>query len=191
MWLARRSRTGRLIAGAVVLLLMSGCGPRPPGGDSAGQVGAGDAAEARAAVGFAAPEIRAIDVSTGKGLTLSEMRGRVVFLNFWATWCGPCRVEMPAMELLHAEFGPRVTILAVGADSREKPEQLAAFAKEMGLTFTIAYDGGDAAKVYRALGLPTSVFVDANGVVRARHTGTLSLEKMRDLVLKVESMSGS
>ncbi|HLO03127.1 MAG TPA: TlpA disulfide reductase family protein [Symbiobacteriaceae bacterium] len=160
----------------VTVLLLAACS-RPVGQE----VAPGAPVQIKVAEGFRAPEITAIDVQTGQSVTLSDLRGQPVFLNFWATWCGPCKIEMPAMEDLYREAGPKLRILAVGQTPWETKEQLAAFAKERGLTFPILFDGGAAAEAYGIVGVPTSIFIDGDGIIRALHPGTLSGEKMRAL----------
>lgn len=131
--------------------------------------------------GGTAPEVVATDVVTGEVVRLSSLRGQPVMLNFWATWCGPCRQEMPDMQTLQTEMDGRIRILAIGGDGKEAPGKLEAFGKSLGLTFTILHDGGEAARTYRILGLPTTFFVDSTGVLQARVTGAMSLEQMRSL----------
>ena len=108
-------------------------------------------------------------------------------VNFWATWCGPCRIEMPHMEALSQELKGTLRVLAVGGDPRESAQDLASFAQSMGLTFTVGHDFGNAARTYRALGLPTSYFVDKNGNIQERWQGAMTLEQMRTLVASTEA----
>lgn len=136
--------------------------------------------------GHRAPDLVMQDVSTNETIRLSDLRGQVVFLNFWATWCPPCRREMPAMETLQKEMGDRVRVIALGGDYRESPEQLAAFAKDLGLTFTVTYDKAEGFDKYRVMGLPTTLLIDQHGIIRTRHTGALTIEQMREGVAEVE-----
>lgn len=168
------------------LLVVAGCGLRNPLTDQQGPQVADE--KAQAAPGFRAPDFTATDVITGETISLGDLKGQVVMVNFWATWCGPCRVEMPAMEAYHKEVGGKVRMVAIGADAREKPELLAAFAEELGLTFHIAFDDGKAALDYNSFGLPTSIFIDQNGIVRGRHTGAMNLNQIRDLANKTAKM---
>lgn len=138
--------------------------------------------------GYVGPDIVGTNVATGETVQLSSLKGQTVMVNFWATWCGPCKVEMPAMERFYSESQGDVVILAVGVDSSESPEKLAAFAEGMQLTFPVLFDKGAAAMAYRSVGVPTSVFIDKNGVVRARHTGPLTQEEMQELAAETERM---
>jgi thiol-disulfide isomerase/thioredoxin len=187
----------KALAGLLAALVVTGCGgvfgPQdgaPVASPAAEQpVQAADQAATQPATGpikgALAPEVVAKDVFTGETVRLSDLKGQVVLLNFWATWCGPCRVEMPHMEELHKESAGKVRIVALGGDSRESPEALAAFAKDRGLTFTVAHDGGAAIRAYKALGLPTTFFIDAAGLIRERVVGAMSLEQMRSIVQTV------
>lgn len=165
-----------------VLLLLTACLLLVSCSRPVGQgVPPGSPVQIKVAEGFRAPEITATDVQTGQTVKLSDLRGQPVFLNFWATWCGPCKIEMPAMEALYKEAGPKLRILAVGQTPWETQEQLATYAKNLGLTFPILYDAGAAAETYGVVGVPTSYFIDGEGIIKAIYPGLLSEEKMRTL----------
>jgi len=107
----------------------------------------------------------------GRKVRLRELAGTVVFLNFWATWCVPCRLEMPAMERLHRTLGAkRFRVLAV--NMQEPPETVARYAKESNLTFDILLDpDGVLAYAYRVSSLPMTYIVDGRGNVAVRALG--------------------
>ncbi len=109
-----------------------------------------------------APDFTLADLN-GRRIRLASLKGKVVFLNFWATWCPPCILEMPTMEKLHREFGSKgLVILAV--NFRESPKQVKAFLKEHQLTFTTLLDPkGKVFELYQASSLPTTTFVNKNG----------------------------
>ncbi|MGQ0695664.1 MAG: peroxiredoxin family protein [Nitrospiraceae bacterium] len=122
-------------------------------------------------VGDEAPNFQLRDLN-GNVVSLSRLRGKVVLLNFWATWCGPCRVEMPAMEQLYRTF-PReeFEILAVSTD----PQGAAAtrpFQQELGFTFPILHDSEfRVGLTYGARTLPMTFMVDRQGVIRQKIFG--------------------
>jgi peroxiredoxin len=99
----------------------------------------------------------------GGAVTVSTLRGQVVFLNFWATWCPPCREEMPSIERLHREFRDQgLAILAVDVD--ERPTLVAEFMKDFRLSFPILLDrGSEVSSRYGVGGLPTTILVDRRG----------------------------
>jgi len=109
-----------------------------------------------------APDFTLADLN-GRRVRLEDLRGKVVFLNFWATWCPPCVLEMPTMEKLHGEFGSKgLVILAV--NFRESPEQVKTFLKKHQLTFTTLLDPkGRVFKLYQAWSLPTTTIVNKKG----------------------------
>jgi cytochrome c biogenesis protein CcmG, thiol:disulfide interchange protein DsbE len=136
-------------------------------------------------VGTRAPSFPATDLQ-GRPVRLEELRGQVVLLNIWATWCGPCRDEMPSMERLHRELGPKgLKIVAVSVDaapgaaapkaqSASQPGggDVAEFARQLGLTFTIWHDpAGHIQRVYRTTGVPESFIIDRNGVIQKKVIG--------------------
>ena len=116
-------------------------------------------------VGREAPDFTAVDMSTGDTVSLADYRGEVVLLNLWATWCAPCRQEMPSMERLQAILGPEgLKIVAVSVDfgTREIEE----FVEELGLTFDILYDGTQRLDaIYQTTGLPETFVIDRHGVI--------------------------
>lgn len=125
-------------------------------------------------VGTRAPGFVARDLN-GREVELSDLRGEVVLLNIWATWCGPCREEMPSMQRLHERLGPKgLRIVAVSIDGpRGAPDasgrpggDVGEFAREHRLTFDIWHDpSGGIQRVYRTTGVPESVLIDQNGRV--------------------------
>jgi cytochrome c biogenesis protein CcmG/thiol:disulfide interchange protein DsbE len=131
-------------------------------------------------VGTRAPSFAATDLQ-GRPVRLEDLRGQVVLLNIWATWCGPCRDEMPSMERLQRELGPRgLKIVAVSVDAApgavsaggQPGGDVAEFARELGLTFTIWHDpSGEIQRVYRTTGVPESFVIDRNGVIQKKVIG--------------------
>jgi peroxiredoxin len=117
-------------------------------------------------VGSRAPEFQAVDLRTGRPATLADYRGRVVLLNVWATWCQPCRIEMPAMERLSRDLASTdFRIVAVSVDEGDS-SVVNAFAKELGLTFDILHDrSGMIKRSYQTTGVPESFVIDRHGVI--------------------------
>lgn len=129
--------------------------------------------------GDIAPDFTLADVD-GNEVTLADFRGRPVMLNFWATWCAPCRLEMPEMEQAQQDYA--ADGLAILAINQEEPaERVAAFMDELGLTFSAPLDvDGDVAAQYGAFFLPSSVFINADGEVTAFHRGIIARSQIDD-----------
>lgn len=128
------------------------------------------------AVGSRAPEFAANAVAPRSGRrTLADYRGSVVLLNVWATWCAPCRVEMPSLERLHREFAPHgLRIVAVSIDDLVGARQIRGFADELNLTFEILHDSTRAIdRAYQLTGYPVTVLIDREGLIRRKHLGAL------------------
>jgi peroxiredoxin len=107
----------------------------------------------------------------GPNLRLQEQRGRVVMINFWATWCGPCRVEMPHLSKLYEKYrGSGFTVLAVNID--EDPHKAASLAKQLGMRFPVLLDTEKkVSRLYDLSTMPSTVLVDRDGRVRFVHRG--------------------
>ncbi|MDR0656022.1 MAG: TlpA family protein disulfide reductase [Treponema sp.] len=118
--------------------------------------------------GFGAP------LSGGGNISLKGLEGKVVFLNFWATWCGPCRQEMPSMENLYRRYRSRgLEILAVNVQENEK--DVAAFMKRYKLSFPAAMDkSGEISGEYGIYAFPTSLILDRDGAALALVVGSIS-----------------
>lgn len=113
------------------------------------------------------PPVKALDFTLknleGAEISLKDFAGKVVFLNFWATWCGPCRDEMPSMEELWQRFKEEdFVILAV--DLREGKEEVNSFMKDYGLTFSVLLDSrGEVGSMYAVRAIPTTFLIDSEG----------------------------
>ena len=119
----------------------------------------------------------------GEGVSLSDLRGRAVMISFWATWCGPCRIELPHIVEVYEEYRDQgFEVLAVNV--REDPNRVRKYVEEAGLSFTVLLDTrGQVSKQYFVRGIPTNVFVDRKGIVRAVHIGAMTERQLRDYVL--------
>jgi len=107
----------------------------------------------------------------GKKISLKDFRGKTLFLNFWATWCEPCREEMPAMEKLYQEYkNKNFVVLAINVKDRK--QEALAFVKELKLTYPVAFDpDAEVAALYGAWGLPTTYLIGHKGEGLARGWG--------------------
>ena len=124
-------------------------------------------------VGKVAPDFALQDLN-GETRTLSDYKGQVVFLNFWATWCKPCQEEMPSMERLHqdleAEFSDRFIMLAVSID--KSADDIPAFMAKHKLTFPVLHDRwGKVDRIYKIMGVPETYIIDQTGVLVEKIVG--------------------
>ena len=118
--------------------------------------------------GFSAPDFT-LDLLGGEQVTLTDLRGKAVIVNLWASWCTPCRAEMPAIENVYqANKGRGLEVLAVNTTFQDSEAEAAAFVRQYGLTFPVPLDrtGGVSAR-YQLRALPSTYFVDRRGVIRA------------------------
>jgi peroxiredoxin len=130
-------------------------------------------------VGQLAPEFALRDPE-GNARELGDYRGDVVWINFWASWCGPCRRELPDIQRLAAEFEDEgLVVLAV--NQLQSVDTAESFWEELELDLPILLDsGGEVSEQYRLIGLPHNVFIDRDGVVRSNHIGFLTEGQMRE-----------
>ena len=148
--------------GLVALLLLTGCdkggaGPEVP-------------AEQHPLIGATAPEFEIPSQTGGGPLSPQSQAGKVVIIDFWATWCAPCRESFPFYQSLVDAHPGSLVVLAVSVD--EEPAKIPEFAKETGVTFPLGWDEGQVvAKLYNPEKMPTSYIVDKNGVVSHVHAG--------------------
>ncbi|NIS80335.1 MAG: redoxin domain-containing protein [Anaerolineales bacterium] len=118
-------------------------------------------------VGFAAPEFT-LDLLEGGEISLSELRGKAVIINLWASWCPPCRAEMPAIQAVYERNRDRgLEVLAVNTTYQDRERDAAAFVQQYGLTFPVPLDRtGSVSRQYQLRALPSTYFVDREGVIQ-------------------------
>ena len=131
-----------------------------------------------------APDFTCYD-DAGNAVALSDMRGKPVVVNFFASWCGPCKMEMPYFDECYAKYGDRVTFMMVnlcafGNDTKENGKQMV---ESGGWTFPVYFDtDGEAATTYAIRAMPTTIFVSAEGELKGRHAGMMDRETLEKTV---------
>ncbi|MBE6008809.1 MAG: TlpA family protein disulfide reductase [Lachnospiraceae bacterium] len=127
-----------------------------------------------------APDFTVID-NDGNEIKLSDFEGKPVIVNFWASWCGPCKAEMPEFEEAYKKYGEDIHFLMVNSTdgSQETVESAKEFIESMGYTFPVYYDTkSNAAIVYGVTGLPTTYFINADGNVIAKAVSSITLDTL-------------
>ncbi|RME46331.1 MAG: hypothetical protein D6791_08550 [Chloroflexi bacterium] len=148
-----------------------------------GSSGAATNAQVGNKAGMRAPDFTLTEVTTGKSVSLSQFQGQPVLINFWATWCGPCRLEMPHLQAAYEQYRDKgFTVIAVDVKFDDGPEAVQAFIDELGLTFPVVKDDTGAVEIdlYNVLGYPTSVFIDRNGIIQYVHRGPMTRDFIED-----------
>jgi cytochrome c biogenesis protein CcmG/thiol:disulfide interchange protein DsbE len=144
-------------------------------------------------VGSRAPEFKAADLANGDTLTLASYKGEVVLLNVWATWCEPCRIEMPALERLQQSMGPHgLRIVAVSIDEAG-PDVVREFQREYGLTFQILHDRSRAIeRIYQTTGVPETFVLNRDGRIVKKVIGAAEWDSPinQDLIRRLLAQHG-
>lgn len=201
--LTARRMPSRLMALVALMMLLSACSarPTPSTASSTGDaitlaalpVGVGrgfptakiDSIENPGAAlqkGQAAPNFRLV-LDDGRHLNLHDLRGRPILINFWATWCGPCRLEMPDIVVV-ARANPDLIVLAVNV--QEMMEQIRPFAEEFQMQLPIVRDTDGALRnLYAVRGMPTNVFIDSAGEIFTIWAGMLTVDLLQEIVAEL------
>jgi peroxiredoxin len=137
----------------------------------------GDARPSSGAVGEPAPEYAAPTLD-GEMLALGDLRGQVVMLNIWATWCPPCRDEMPGLEALQQQYADQgLQVVGVSIDGRNAAGEVRHFLESNGITFTILHDADErVTRTFRTMGVPETYLIDREGRVVKRWIGKIDAE---------------
>jgi len=187
-WVAehRRAIVG-ILATLVVVPLLLYAGTRPLGNASSGVVSLGGPAQgAGPQAGKAAPDFK-LKGPDGKTVELKQLRGKPVLFNFWATWCAPCKEEMPELEQLYRQYKDQgLVVLGVSVDDPTSVKQVPDLLKEGNpsvgsYTFPVALDEKqDVTRQYKLFGVPSSFFIDRDGVIRTVQPRVMSRQMMLD-----------
>ncbi len=156
------------VASLALLLVAQACTP-------SSLAVSGDQQEATVGVnvGQVAPDFTLVDLE-GNQVSLSDFRGKVVFINFWATWCPPCRAEMPEIEAVYQDYKDK-GVVVIGVDIRETEEAVLQYVRQGGYSWTFVLDtSGEVAANYKVVAIPTSFFIDKEGIIRAVSIGAMT-----------------
>ena len=133
-----------------------------------------------------APEFRLMSPA-GTAMNLSDLRGKVVLLNFWATWCPPCDSEIPDLNAIYRQYGKEKAFVVVGVNLQEQPEEVTSYASRRSIAFPVLLDrdGHVTGRDYQIRTLPASVIIDREGRIRDSWTGPLLREAILARLEKV------
>lgn len=136
-------------------------------------------------VGFMAPNFTLVDKDSNE-VTLEQYRGKPVFVNFWASWCPPCREEMPYIQEAYDKYGDEIVFLLVNVTPGDSRDAALKFMEVNQYDMPILFDlDGSVSDLYRANSIPTSFFIDKNGIIKVRHAGLMNYTQIEDYINKV------
>ena len=158
--------TRRAICLAVLVILAAGC---VSDGETPGSAGG------RVEVGLPAPAYTTVSLD-GDSVSLAQQRGKVVLLNIWATWCHPCRDEIPELRAIHGRYRDRgLELVGVSVDTDGTDETIRTFMKDFQMTFPIWRDPDERISTqFLAVGVPATFLIDKEGILRWRKTGPIA-----------------
>ena len=159
-------------------------------GDSGSGAGMPDA-QGAVLLGKAAPAFTLLDLS-GKKVSLADFKGKPVIVNFWATWCGPCKLEMPWFQEFYAKYQPQgLVILGLSQDDGTPKDEIAAAAKHIGVSYPILLPDDSVAKKYGGVDyLPETFYIDRKGKVLLTSAGAPSKDEMEANIQKTIAVAG-
>ncbi len=141
------------------------------------------ALEEAPSLGYLAPDFALPDLN-GRMISLKALRGQPILLNFWATWCPPCRMEMPDLQRFYEQYGDQVAV--IGINWSEDPPRVRRFLERYDITYPNALDRqGKAFVLYRLTGVPTTFFIDEQGVIRGVWIGPLQADEIVSSFAKI------
>ena len=190
MDISRRHNLSRTCRLALILLTLAilgtlvtqGCTLSAPNTGTGGQentatTGTNGSLAPAPKIGRLAPDFTLFDLN-GNQIRLSDIRGRTVFINFWTTWCPPCRAEMPEMEAIYQKYKDK-GVVVIGVDILEAEDEVRQYVQQGGYSWTFILDTtGEVAKTYELTAIPTSFFIDKEGIIRAVNIGTMTKRAM-------------
>ena len=169
----------KLICLLLLAALLAGCGAKDATSDTAGHSGSTDATQAASAL----QDFTVFDINSN-AVKLSDYLGKPIVLNFWASWCGPCKSEMPAFQKAYEELGDQIQFLMVNVG--ELMDDAEAFLATTDYTFPVLFDvNGEAAYIYQLSAIPASFFISADGKLVDSHVGSMSES---DLLAAIEKL---
>lgn len=136
--------------------------------------------EAGVSIGNKAPDFE-LETLSGEVMSLSSLEGKNVLLNFWASWCPPCKAEMPDMQKFYENNKDDIVVVGINLTTSEPSiDEVKKFVDDYGLTFPVLLDKKDqvGGKMYQVLSIPTSYFIDSEGIIRNKFVGAMSYETM-------------
>lgn len=132
--------------------------------------------------GFAAPDFE-LETLSGETVRLYENNGKPSLINFWASWCPPCKVEMPHLQEAYEQYGEQVNFHMVDLAFNDDFDNMSQYIEENGYTFPIPLDEtGDVATTYQAVAIPTTFVVDEKGIITHRIQGAMTEQQIRDIM---------
>ena len=165
------------------LLAIQGCAPSVQDTGGSSQEGSsttgpkGSELAPAPEIGRLAPDFTLVDLE-GNQVSLSDFRGKTVFVNFWASWCPPCRAEMPEIEAVYQEYKDR-GVVVIGVDIRETEDVVRQFVEQGGYSWIFILDAtGAVSNDYRITAIPTSFFIDKDGIIQVVAIGAMTKRAM-------------
>ncbi|QSO52275.1 TlpA family protein disulfide reductase [Alicyclobacillus curvatus] len=138
------------------------------------------AANSRPYTGYTAPAFTLDELTSASPVSLSQFKGKPLFINFWASWCPPCQAETPHIVKAYETYGKQVTFISIDITSGDSARNVREFVNKYGIKYPVLLDkNASASSAYNVLAIPTSLFVNRNGIIVARYSGALPAAELR------------
>lgn len=159
----------------LTIALVTGCRRSEPSRSDTQTASTSPAPAAPVEVGAPAPAYSAVSMS-GDSVSLEALRGRVVLLNVWATWCGPCRKEIPELAAIQSKYRERgLETIGVSVDTEGTDDNIQQFAREFSMSYPVWRDPDErVSSRFRMVGVPATFLIDRQGILRWKHTGPIA-----------------
>lgn len=187
----RRRLISLVVAVLLIAALSAGCGGSQPGANSSSgsfpvvSTARIDNKGRGLEKGDLAPDFT-LSYPDGSRKRLSDLKGQAVVMNFWASWCAPCKEEMPEFAKAHRRYSDQGVVI-LGINAQETAEQAQKFLDQTAVPFTVALDTrGEVMQAYNVRGLPTTVFIDREGRIAVRYAGLLTAQQLEAFIAQIK-----
>ncbi|WDL95366.1 TlpA family protein disulfide reductase [Alicyclobacillus sp. ALC3] len=174
-----------MIGAGVTVLLLTVLTPHPK---ASAPIATNPSAITHPFEGYSAPPFTLTQLSNGQSVSLAQYAGKPIFINFWASWCPPCRAETPDIVQAYRKYGNKVSFISVNLTNQDTLPNVQAFVKKFGIQYPVLLDKTAAASnLYDVIAIPTSFFINRKGLIVARFSGAIPHAELTSMLNRIEN----